>query len=360
MEAIIARNWRDLIQPNPVQSDVETETPSYGKFVIEPLERGYGVTLGNALRRVLLSSIQGAAITAARINGVLHEFSTIPGVVEDVTDIVLNLKEVRVRMDVEGPKNLRLVVSGAQVVRAGDIETPEGIRILNPEHPIATLNQEGKLEMEIRVNTGRGFVTAERNKEQEMPVDMILLDANFSPIRRVNYTVTHARVGQITDYDKLVFEIWTDATGSVTPRNALAYAAKILKEQLAVFIDFDEQSEISFRPSSEEGGDLNENLLRSIEELDLSVRSYNCLKNAGVKTLADLVQRTESEMLRTKNFGRKSLNEIKEILSGMGLSLGMKLGERFLGQTQIPLEEASEETLALGALKEDEGEHETS
>ena len=327
MEAIIARNWRDLIQPNPVQSDVETESPSYGKFAIEPLERGYGVTLGNALRRILLSSIQGAAITAVQIEGVLHEFSTLPGVVEDVADIILNLKEVRVRMHIEGPRTLHLSVSGAQVVRAGDIEVPEGIQILNPERPIATLNQEGKLQMEIRVNTGRGFVAAERSQEQDTPVGMILMDANFSPIRRVNYTVTHARVGQITDYDRLVFEIWTDATGNLTPRSALAYAAKILKEQLAVFIDFDEQSEISFRPSLEEGGDLNENLLRSIEELDLSVRSYNCLKNAGAKTVADLVQRTESEMLRTKNFGRKSLNEIKEILASMGLQLGMKLDE---------------------------------
>lgn len=359
MDAITVRNWKELITPKSVEVDRETETLSYAKFVVEPLERGFGITLGNALRRILLSSIQGAAITAVQIEDVLHEFSTIPGVVEDVTDIILNLKRVRVRMDEEGPKTLTLKASGKGIVRASDFEIPEGVRLLNPNQPIATLHREGKLHLRATVDIGRGFVPAERNKDENAPIGTIPIDAVFSPIRKVNFSVTHARVGQITDYDKLTIEITTDAEGGITPRDALAYAAKILKEQLTVFINFDEDAELQSYMQSEESAEANENLQRSIEELDLSVRSYNCLKNAGIRTVSDLVQKTESEMLRTKNFGRKSLNEIREILSGMGLALGMKLRNReseSQALQEIPREKEAE-TLEGEALEGRNGIH---
>lgn len=316
------KDWQDLIMPRGLESD-EENSPVYGKFVCEPLERGFGTTIGNALRRVLLSSLQGAALASVRIEGVLHEFSTIPGVKEDVTDIILNLKEVRLKMESEGPKTISLKKEGPCEVKAADIETDDSIQILNPEQHLATLNKDAKISMELSVERGRGYLPAERDRMDNLPIGTILMDAIFSPIRKVNHTVSQARVGQRTDYDKLTMEIWTD--GSVDPRHALGTAAKILKEQLTIFIDFEEDAEAYPFRQKEAPKFLNENLYKSVEELELSVRSANCLKNANIRTIYDLVQKTESEMLKTKNFGRKSLNEIKEILDSMGLSLDMKL-----------------------------------
>ncbi|MEW6443675.1 MAG: DNA-directed RNA polymerase subunit alpha [bacterium] len=316
------KDWQDLIMPKGLESEEES-TPTYGKFVCEPLERGFGTTIGNALRRVLLSSLHGAAITSVRIDGVLHEFSTIPGVKEDVTDIVLNLKEIRLKMESEGPKTLALKKEGPCEVKASDFEADDSLRILTPEHHIATLNKDAKLSMEMTVERGRGYRPAERERTDNLPIGTILVDAVFSPIKKVNHTVSQARVGQRTDYDKLTMEIWTD--GSIDPRYALGVAAKILKEQLTIFVHFEEESEAYPFGQKEMPKLLNENLYKSVEELELSVRSANCLKNANIKTIYELVQKTESEMLKTKNFGRKSLNEIKEILASMGLGLGMKL-----------------------------------
>jgi len=306
-----------------LEVDKETATPFFGKFTAEPLERGLGITLGNSLRRILLSSLQGAAITSVKIDGVLHEFSTIPGVKEDVTEIILNLKEVRLKLHTEGPKVIRVKTEGAKNLKAGDCITGDAVEVLNPDHHIATLSRDGKLNLEMTVKTGRGYVPAERNKDENQPIGTIPLDAIFSPIKKVNYTVTNARVGQITDYDKLTLEVWTD--GSLNPEEAVAYAAKILKDQVSIFITFDEGTEEAAAGEHEEIERLNENLFRSVDELELSVRSANCLKHANIKLIGDLVQKTEAEILATKNFGRKSLNEIKEILSEMGLSLGMKL-----------------------------------
>ncbi len=337
-ESTIQRNWRDLIKPKRLEVDPDTLTPTYGKFVGEPFERGFGITIGNALRRILLSSLQGAAITSVRIDGVLHEFSTIPGVTEDVTDIILNLKDVRLKMHAEGPKIIRIKADKEGVVRAADIVTDETVEILNPDLPIATLSKNARLEMEMTVKQGRGYVPAERNKEEDAPIGTIPIDSIFSPIRKVNYTVTNARVGQITDYDRLTLEVWTN--GSVRPEDAVAYAAKILKDQLSIFINFEEEAEPVLTPAAEDAARLNENLFKSVEELELSVRSANCLKNAGIKTIGELVQRTEAEMLKTKNFGRKSLNEIKEILAEMGLTLGMKLDNFPPAEERRRLEEA--------------------
>jgi DNA-directed RNA polymerase subunit alpha len=318
------KNWKDLIRPKRLEVDKETSTPSYGKFTAEPFERGFGITIGNSLRRILLSSLQGAAVASVKIDGVLHEFSAIPGVKEDVTEIILNLKEVRLKLHTEGPKTVRVKAEGPKVLKAGDIITGDAVEILNPEHHIATISRDGKLSMEMVVKSGRGYVPAERNKEENQPIGTIPIDAIFSPIKKVNYTVTNARVGQITDYDKLNLEVWTD--GSLNSEEAVAYAAKILKDQLSIFITFDEEeTEAEVSETLEEAERLNENLYRSVDELELSVRSANCLKHANIKLIGDLVQKTEAEILATKNFGRKSLNEIKEILSEMGLSLGMKL-----------------------------------
>lgn len=324
--SLVARNWRDLIRPKAMVADTESLSDTYGKFVCEPLERGFGLTLGNALRRVLLSSLQGAAITAVKFEGALHEFTTIPEVVEDVTDIILNLKETVIRSHTSRPQILHLVKEGEGRVVARDIQSNDQIDILNGDHHIATVSKSGRLAMELHVNVGRGYVPAERNKTPSMPIGTIPIDALYSPIRKVNYTVTNARVGQMTDYDKLTIEIWTN--GSVRPADALAYASKILKEQLSIFINFEEQEETSAPPPGEEEP-LNENLFRSVEELELSVRSANCLQNANIHLIGELVQKSEAEMLKTKNFGRKSLNEIKEILTEMGLSLGMKLPPSF-------------------------------
>ncbi len=323
-DANIAKNWRDLIKPRGIQVDHDSLTSSYGRFVAEPLERGFGITLGNSLRRILLSSLQGAAIISVKIDGVDHEFSTISEVSEDVTDIILNLKEVRLRMHTLETRVLRLEIDGPKEVTAGDLIADPQVEILNPGHHIATVAEGGKLRVEMTCRRGRGYVPAERNKIPGQPIGTIPIDALFSPVKKVNYQVTNARVGQQTDYDKLSLEVWTD--GSVEPADAVAYAAKIVKEQLSIFINFDETEEPSTAeliPQAEEK--LNENLFRSVDELELSVRSANCLQNANIKTIGELVQRTEAEMLKTKNFGRKSLKEIKEILAEMGLSLGMKL-----------------------------------
>lgn len=319
---LVARNWRDLIRPKAVPVDTETLTPFYGKFVVEPLERGFGITLGNAMRRVLLSSLQGAAVTAVKIEGALHEFTSVSDVVEDVTDIVLNMKEVVIKAHTSRTQTVRIEKSGPGEVRAGDINVNDQIEILNPEHVICSVSKGGKFAAELTINVGRGYVPADRNKTPGMPIGTVPIDALFSPIRKVNYTVTNARVGQQTDYDKLTLEVWTN--GSVRPQDAVAYAAKILKDQLTIFINFEEEEEQIVVASSDEEP-LNENLFRSVEELELSVRSANCLQNANIHLIGELVQRTEGEMLKTKNFGRKSLKEIKEILADMGLSLGMRI-----------------------------------
>lgn len=316
-------NWQQMIKPEKVQV---SSNPSYGKFVCEPLERGFGITIGNSLRRIILSSLYGAAITTVKFDGVMHEFSVIPGVLEDVSEIILNLKEVRFRLAETEPKTVRLEASGEGEVTAGDILSDDGkCDVLNPKHHIASLSEEGKLNMTMTVNYGKGYSLAEANKDEEAPTGTIPIDAVYSPIRRVNYVVGNARVGQRTDYDKLTMEVWTD--GSLLPEDAVAFAAKILKDQMSIFINFDEELE----PVAEEKSDdkaktrFNENLYRSVEELELSVRSANCLKNAEINQIWQLVSKTEAEMLKTKNFGRKSLNEIKEVLSEMELSLGMKL-----------------------------------
>jgi DNA-directed RNA polymerase subunit alpha len=322
-DTFIAKNWRDLIKPRRLEVDQDSLTGTYGKFVAEPLERGFGTTLGNSLRRVLLSSLQGSAITSVKIEGVDHEFTTIPEVAEDVTDIVLNLKEVLLRMHTNETKTLRIEAEGPKEIKAGDIIADQDVEILNPGHHICTVSEGGKVRMELTCRRGRGYVPANANKVAGSPIGTIPIDSLFSPVRKVNYQVTNARVGQVTDFDKLSLEVWTD--GSVTPQDAVAYAAKIIKEQLTVFVNFDETEEPVVAEAPKEEAKLNENLFRSVDELELSVRSANCLQQANIKTIGDLVQRTEAEMLKTKNFGRKSLKEIKEILAEMGLSLGMKL-----------------------------------
>jgi len=321
-EQLVARNWRELIRPRMLEAD-DSQTDRYGKFSCEPLERGFGNTLGNALRRVLLSSLQGAAIRSVRVEGVMHEFSTVPGVMEDMCDIVLNLKDVRLRVHSEEAKLLRVHRKGEGILTAGDLVTDDSsVEVLNPQQKIATLSAEADVEMEVLIGVGKGYRPAEANKSEDMPIGTIPIDSIFSPVRRVNYAVTPARVGRDTDFDKLTFEIWTD--GTLAPVDALAYAAKILKEQLAIFINFDEPVESAI-PAADEPTPLNPNLFRSVDELELSVRSANCLQNANIRYIGELVQKTEAEMLKTKNFGRKSLNEIKELLTSMGLELGTSL-----------------------------------
>ena len=320
---MIARNWRDLIRPKGISIDTESANNFYAKFTCEPLERGFGITVGNSLRRVLLSSLQGAAITAIRIEGALHEFTSVPDVVEDVSDIILNLKEVVFKAAQPKTYTVRIDKEGPGPVYARDILLVDGLQVLNPDHLIAVLDKKGPLAMELTVNVGRGYVPAERNKTPTMPIGTIPIDALFSPIRKVNYIVQNARVGQVTDYDKLTLEVWTN--GSVAPADAVAFAAKILKEQLSIWVNFEESEETAYPQSLSDDEPLNENLFRSVEELELSVRSANCLQNANITLIGELVQRTEQDMLKTKNFGRKSLKEIKEILANMGLSLGMKI-----------------------------------
>lgn len=317
-------NWREMIRPEKVQV---TSTASYGKFVCEPLERGFGTTIGNSLRRIILSSLHGAAITSVKFESVMHEFTVIPGVLEDVSEIILNLKEVRLKVRDTDPKSLRIDAKKIGPVTAGDILTSDAkVEVLNPDLYIATLTEpDSRLQMTMTAEVGKGYSLAEFNKEEDAPIGSIPIDAVFSPVKRVNYVVGQARVGQRTDYDKLTLEVWTD--GSIAPEDAVAYAAKILKEQMSIFINFDENAEPSVERRLEEKGSakFNENLYRSVDELELSVRSANCLKNADIHKIYQLVQKSEAEMLKTKNFGRKSLNEIKEVLGDMGLSLGMKL-----------------------------------
>ena len=317
------RNWSSLIRPKRVDVDEATHTRCYGEFTIQPLERGYGVTLGNALRRVLLSSIQGSAIVSIKIDGVLHEFSTIPSVKEDVTDIILNLKGVRFKLGQAETKVVHINAERAGVITAADIITDGTIEVLNPDHHIATMASGGSFKAELVVKMGKGYDPAKKELDPDQPEGTINVDAIYSPIKKVNYVVSHARVGQITDYDKLVLEVWTD--GSLSPEDAIAYSSKILKQQLDVFINFEEVDEEITPETEEEKGNVNEVLLRSVEDLELSVRSANCLKNAGINSIGELVQKTEAEMLKTKNFGRKSLSEIKDILTEYGLTFGMKL-----------------------------------
>jgi DNA-directed RNA polymerase subunit alpha len=319
------RNWRELIRPRGLMVDQDSLTDRYGRFSCEPLERGFGITLGNSLRRVLLSSLQGAAITAVKFDDVAHEFTSIPDVVEDVTDILLNLKEVIIRLHEAKTFLLRIDIDGPAEVTAKDIQVVSQIEILNPDHHIATVNEGGRLACQISVSPGRGYVPTERRISEDEPQEIgwIQLDALYSPVRKVNYAVTNARVGQITDYDKLTLEVWTN--GTVNPDDGVAYAAKILKEHLNIFINFEEEDESLVSDYPEPEQEINENLFRPVDELELSVRSANCLQNAGIKLIGELVQKTEAEMLKTKNFGRKSLKEIRDILTEMDLQLGMKL-----------------------------------
>ena len=324
MSIPIYKNWRSLIKPRKIEVEKENRSDTYAKMVIKPLERGFGLTLGNALRRILLSSLQGAAPTAVRLDGVMHEFSTIPGVQEDITNIVLNLKRGRFKLLENEHAVIKLSKEGPGEVRLADFETGGHVEILNPDEVIAHLGDDAKINMEVEIEMRKGYILADDNKDEEAPVGTIFMDGNFSPVLRCNYTVTDARVGQVTDYDRLNIEVWTN--GAVTPEDAVAFSAKILKDQLQVFISFDETEEpeiIEFRemPSQQ----VNENLNRRVDELELSVRSANCLQNANIRFIGELVQKSEGEMLRTKNFGRKSLNEIKEILTEMGLGLGMKI-----------------------------------
>jgi DNA-directed RNA polymerase subunit alpha len=320
---VVQSNWRELMKPKRLDVDEKSLTPIYGKFFGEPFERGYGTTIGNALRRVLLSSLQGAAIAGVRVNGVLHEFSTIPGVTEDVTDVVLNLKEVRVKLhDGSAEETAHIRVRGPREVTAADIQGGPRVEVLNPNQHIATLAKDAELDVELSIRLGRGYVPAERNRREGDPVGTVPIDAIFSPVTKVNFTVTNARVGQRTDYDRLVLEVTTD--GSVRPEDAVAYAARILQDQLVIFVNFEE---VALGAEGDGGADapLNDNLFRPVDDLELSVRSANCLQNADIRYVGELVQRSEQEMLKTKNFGRKSLNEIKEILHDMNLGLGMRL-----------------------------------
>ncbi|MEJ2033765.1 MAG: DNA-directed RNA polymerase subunit alpha [Deltaproteobacteria bacterium] len=319
------RNWTELISPPRLEVDRETHTASYGKFVCQPLERGFATTIGNSLRRILLSTIQGAAITSVKIDGALHEFSTLPGILEDVTDIILNLKEVRLKLNSAEPRTVRIEKSTAGPVTAGDIVTGGSVEVMNPEKNICTITGEGRFVAELEVKWGKGYAPAELNKTEEQSIGVIPIDSIFTPIKRVKVLTSQTRVGQQTDYDKLTLEVFTD--GSVRPEDALSYAAKILKEQMAVFINFDEEQ---VKPEAEEEEEpaeapINDNLYRSVEDLELSVRSANCLRNANIHFIGELVQKTEAEMLKTKNFGRKSLNEIKQLLAEMDLHLGMKI-----------------------------------
>ena len=314
---------RAFQKPKRLICDLETLSPTYGHFHAQPFERGFGTTIGNALRRVLLSSIEGAAITAVKIEGVLHEFTPIPNVTEDATNIIMNLKQVPLKLNVDHSKTIYLESEQAGDVTSGSITPDADLEILDPNIHIATIGEGGKLKIEMRVKKGRGYIQADENFEEDLPIGYIPLDSVHSPIKRVNYAVEAARLGQTTDYDKLVLDVWTN--GCISPQDAIAQAAKIVKDHMFIFINFEEQPEEEEEEVDREAERMYENLKRSVEELELSVRSYNCLKNADIKTIGELVQKTEAEMLKTKNFGRKSLNEIKEILSEMGLSFGMKL-----------------------------------
>lgn len=322
METIL-NNWRDLIRPREVRIESDTRSSTYSRFIAEPLERGYGSTIGNALRRILLSSIQGTAVTAVKIDGALHEFQTLPEVGEDVSEIILNIKEIRLKSTNAEPVIATIEKDGPGVVTAADITLPSGVTVLNPEQHIATLSDGGRIRAELRIETGRGYDSAETRKDAYDDVTWIPIDAVFTPIYKVAFQINFARVGASNDYDRLSLEVWTD--GSVNPEDAVAYAAKILKEQMTVFINFDEEAEPEPETDQVAEEEYNEHLLRPVDELELSVRAANCLQAANIRYIGELVQRTEAEMLKTKNFGRKSLREIKDLLAGMGLTLGMKI-----------------------------------
>jgi DNA-directed RNA polymerase subunit alpha len=319
--------WKGFQRPKRLEFERDTLTDRFGRFYAQPFERGFGTTIGNSLRRVLLSSIEGAAITGVKIDGVLHEFSPIPGVVEDATDIILNLKQIPFKMHGDQPKTLYLRIDKPGAVRAKDIEADATIEILEPEAHIATVSAGGKLHMELRMKRGRGYVSADKNFDEDLGIGWIPIDSVHSPVKKVNYLVEAARLGQTTDYDKLTVDVWTN--GSVTARDAVSLAAKLIRDHLNIFINLEDATDAAQDPQADQSraGSLNENLDKSVEELELSVRSYNCLKNANIRTIRELVQKTEADMLKTKNFGRKSLNEIKEILHTMGLSLGMRLDQ---------------------------------
>ena len=322
--------WRGFQKPKRLAVDTDTLTEKYGKFSAQPFERGFGTTVGNSLRRTLLSSIEGAAVTAVKIEGVLHEFQSIAGVVEDATDIILNLKQIPFKLNGDGPKALYLRADESGVITSGMIEADSDVEILDKDVYIATVSEGGKLDMEMRLKRGRGYVSADKNFDPDLGIGFIPVDSVHSPVRKVNYAVEAARLGQITDYDKLTIEIWTN--GTVLPADALGLSAKLMKDHMTIFINFEEEMESGHDGTHDGPAMRNDNLNRSVEELELSVRSYNCLKNANIATIGELIQKTEAEMLKTKNFGRKSLNEIKEILAQMGLSLGMKIDE--LGNPQ--------------------------
>lgn len=327
--------WEGFNKPKRLECVEKSAT--YGKFIAQPFEKGFGVTIGNSLRRFLLSSIQGAAVTAVKFEGIYHEFSSIPGVVEDVTDIILNIKEIKIKLHSNGPKKIFIHAKKPGIVTAGMIQSDKDIEILNPDHVIATLDQDGRLDAELIVDKGRGYVPAEQNAQEDMDIQMIPIDAVFSPIQKANFHVEKTRVKQSSDYDKLIFEVWTN--GSIIPEDAIAHAAKIMKDHLRIFINFEEEPEKPKPAVDEKRMKMLENLTKSVEELELSVRSYNCLKNANIKTLGELVQKTDVEMLKTRNFGRKSLNEIKEILEGMDLSLGLKMTDEDCKQIELLLKE---------------------
>ena len=328
--------FKGFQKPKRLVANTETLTERYGMFSAQPFERGFGSTIGNGLRRVLLSSIEGAAITAVRIEGVAHEFSPIPGVVEDATDIILNLKQVPFKMMTEGMRTVRIKADASGEVLSGQIETDSDIEVLDRNMHIATVSPGGKLSIEMRLKSGRGYVAADRNNDEDLPLGYIPIDSVHSPVRKVNYTVEAARLGQMTDYDKLTIEVWSN--GAISPADSIGQAAKLLKDHMSIFINFEEVTETAEEPAERGTGQMNEVLTRSVEELELSVRSYNCLKNANIQSIGDLIQKTEAEMLRTKNFGRKSLNEIKEILGGLGLSFGMKIDAqgRLVGPVNPP------------------------
>jgi DNA-directed RNA polymerase subunit alpha len=318
--------WKGFQKPKRLSFNSDETDPSYAQFTAQPFERGFGTTIGNALRRVLLSSIEGAAVTAVKIDGILHEFSPIASVVEDATDIILNLKQVPIKLNGESPKTIYLEAEGPVVLTSADLKTDADVEILDKGIYIATVSEGGRLSMEMRLKTGRGYVSADKNFDDDLSIGYIPIDSVHSPVKKVNYTVEPARLGQMTDYEKLTLDVWTN--GCISPQDAIGHAAKLLKDHMSIFINFEEQPEPVEEKVDKTVEVVNENLARSVEELELSVRSYNCLKNANIKTIAELVQKTEAEMLKTKNFGRKSLNEIKEILAGMGLSLGMSLDEK--------------------------------
>ena len=315
--------FKGFQKPKRLVANTETLTDRYGSFSAQPFERGFGNTIGNALRRILLSSIEGAAITAVRIDGVEHEFSPIPGVVEDATDIILNLKQVPFKMSTEEMRTITVTAASAGEVTSAQIDCPPDVEVLDRNLHLATVSEGGSLRIEMRLKAGRGYVSRDRNFDEDLPLGYIPIDSVHSPVRKVNYTVEAARLGQMTDYDKLTLEAWTN--GAVAPQDAIGMAAKLLKDHMTIFINFEEVIEVSEEPVERAATQMNEVLNRSVEELELSVRSYNCLKNANIQSIADLIQRSEAEMLRTKNFGRKSLNEIKEILQSLGLSFGMKI-----------------------------------